>query len=68
MSTTSTFPSVDRSRVRRIATRNGYSLRKLRTGSGYDLIDNQTRALVLGDHHGIGVGEELDTIEAWLRT
>ncbi|MEI8082791.1 MAG: hypothetical protein WCI74_13205 [Actinomycetes bacterium] len=55
-------------RIRRLAARQGTQLRKMRNGGGYELIDINTRALILGDRYGVGVGADLDAVRDWLAT
>jgi hypothetical protein len=57
-------------RVRRLAARQGYVLRKLRDDDGYWLIDADTGGLVIGEQiaPGVRIGYDLDAIEDWLMT
>jgi hypothetical protein len=55
-------------RVRRLADREGYRLKKLRNGCGYWLIDNSMNIPMLGevDVHNDQVGYVLEVVEDWL--
>jgi hypothetical protein len=57
-------------RMRRLATRNGYRLHKLRgdNGYGYWLFDTTTNVLVIGEEiaRRVRIGHDLSVIEEFL--
>ncbi|MGD9621985.1 MAG: hypothetical protein AB7G47_13195 [Mycolicibacterium sp.] len=55
-------------RVRRLAAREGYRLRKLRDDDGYFLLDTDNCGLVLGEQitAGVNIGCSLDYVQDWL--